>query len=79
MAQDTQTPRWTLGIDLGDRKSHYCWVDEAGAITDRGEVAMTVEALSELVSRAGSGSAWRSRSGGSRAGSPTSCTRLDTR
>ena len=42
-------PEWTLGIDLGDRKGHYCWLDESGEVVEEGEVAMTGDRLTALV------------------------------
>lgn len=45
-----QTLEWTLGIDLGDRKSSYCWLDSAGEVVGEGEVPMTSERLTRLVS-----------------------------
>jgi transposase len=35
----------TIGIDLGDRFSHYCVLDEAGALVDEGRLATTPAAF----------------------------------
>ena len=54
MAKTTKrAPAWTLGIDLGDRRANYCWLNAEGQCTEEGEVPQTVEALSELVGQHG--------------------------
>lgn len=35
----------TIGIDLGDRKSHACVLDDAGAVCWRGEFPSTREGI----------------------------------
>ncbi len=35
----------TIGIDLGDRKSHICVLDAAGEIVEEGRIATTPKAL----------------------------------
>src|ERR1039457_2765655 len=32
---------WTVGIDLGDRTSHICVLDEGGTVVERGKVQPT--------------------------------------
>jgi hypothetical protein len=34
---------WTVGMDLGDRTSHFCVLDEGGMVVERGEVQTTRE------------------------------------
>jgi transposase len=38
----------TVGIDIGDRFSHFCVIDEEGNVTDRGRVRTLEEDLSAL-------------------------------
>jgi transposase len=38
-------PVVTIGIDLGDRKSHYCVLDAKGMVVEKGQVSTTPEAL----------------------------------
>ncbi len=38
-------PEITIGIDVGDRHSHFCWLDAAGEIVKRGRVSSTQGAL----------------------------------
>jgi transposase len=60
----------TVGLDVGDRQSQFCILDEAGEIVAEGRIRTTVEALREHFSRwassrivleAGTSSAWISR------------------
>ena len=44
-------PEWTLGIDLGDRRANYCWLDSSGQKAGEGTVALTAQALADLVGR----------------------------
>ena len=37
---------WTVGVDLGDRVSHVCVLDEEGELVERGKVQTTREGLS---------------------------------
>lgn len=37
---------WTVGMDLGDRTSHICVLDEGGTVVERGKVQTTREGLS---------------------------------
>jgi transposase len=37
-----------VGIDLGDRWSHWCSLSSTGEVIDRGRVKTSAEALSEL-------------------------------
>ncbi len=43
-------PSVTIGLDLGDRKSHYCALDAAGVIAEVGTVATTERAVRESFS-----------------------------
>lgn len=61
---------FTIGLDLGDRRSHFCVIDEHGECTLRGEVAMSPQALEKfflshagklLVMEVGGHSPWVSR------------------
>jgi transposase len=62
-------PAWTVGLDVGDRQTHVCVLDQAGHIVERGRVATTVEALARWAARpaartvleAGTHSPWMSR------------------
>src|SRR5664280_1110115 len=36
---------WTVGMDLGDRTSHICVLDEGGTVVERGKVQTTREGL----------------------------------
>ena len=62
--------RYTVGLDLGDRQSRYCVLDEEGEILSRGSVATTTSGLQVLRSyagnvvalEAGTHSGWVSRS-----------------
>lgn len=36
---------WTVGMDLGDRTSHLCVLDEAGIVVERGKVQTTRESF----------------------------------
>jgi transposase len=38
-------PTWTVGMDLGDRTSHFCVLDEGGMVVERGKVQTTLEDL----------------------------------
>ena len=49
-----ETPRYTIGLDLGDRQSHYCVIDACGEVVSQGRVATTSTALQ---------AAWKSYSG----------------
>ena len=55
MKQATSThPTLTIGIDLGDRKSHICVLDAAGEIVEESRIATTPKALACTVQRSGS-------------------------
>ena len=41
-------PVRTIGIDLGDRESAFCILDQSGTVVDEGSVATEREALEEL-------------------------------
>ena len=60
----------TVGLDVGDRHSWFCVLDETGAVAVEGRIRTTAEALNEhftrwarsrLVLEAGTSSAWISR------------------
>lgn len=36
-------PAWTVGMDLGDRTSHFCVLDEDGEVVERGKIQTTRE------------------------------------
>ena len=47
MVTSSNGERWYVGIDLGDRWSHY-WIEDAkGGLVESGKTKMTREALSE--------------------------------
>lgn len=61
---------WTVGVDLGDRDSHYCILNEGGEVVSRGEVATTKTGFgsqfremprSRVVLEVGTHSPWVSR------------------
>jgi transposase len=41
-------PQWTVGLDLGDRNSWYCVLDEAGQVQLEQRVRTTAKALQEV-------------------------------
>src|SRR5271165_890394 len=43
--------RLTVGLDLGDRTTHYCILDEAGVIVSEGELATTKTGLDSLFAK----------------------------
>ncbi len=46
MKEDTRVgPRLTIGVDLGDRYSHLCVVDEHGEVYEEGRIATTARAM----------------------------------
>jgi transposase len=62
--------RFTIGLDLGDRQSHYCVLDHAGEVVSSGSVATTERALQQtwksysgsvVALEAGTHSSWVSR------------------
>lgn len=65
-----EIPVRTMGLDLGDKVSHYCVVDEAGEEVGKGRAEMTAcglerefggMAVTRVVMEAGTHSAWVSR------------------
>jgi transposase len=63
-------PKITIGIDLGDRYSRFCCVNQAGTVSDEGRVATTVVGLegvfrgreaARIVLEVGTHSPWVSR------------------
>ena len=49
--QAGKNQRLTVGIDLGDRSSRYCILDEAGDVVSEGQVATTKAGLSSLLAK----------------------------
>lgn len=49
----TTLPSITIGLDLGDRRSHYCVLDAAGHVTSRGTVPTDRDALRAVFSTVG--------------------------
>ena len=45
MTQSTMIPETTIGIDLGDKKSHICVLSSDGEVQERAEVATTMAAM----------------------------------
>jgi transposase len=43
--------RLTVGLDLGDRSSHYCILDEAGEVVSEGQLPTTTTGLSSLLGK----------------------------
>ena len=43
--RDAEKPAMTVGIDLGDRFSRYCVVDQAGEVVEEGKIASPAAAL----------------------------------
>lgn len=46
-----EVPRWTVGLDLGDRQTEVCVLDALGGVAKRGRVATTPGALAQLAAR----------------------------
>ena len=42
-------PKLTIGLDLGDRSSWYCVLDEAGAIVLEQKLGTTAKAMKEVL------------------------------
>ena len=60
----------TIGMDLGDKSSRWCWLDEEGAVVEEGSVATTKKAMLKpfgarprcrIVMEVGTHSRWVSR------------------
>ena len=69
-AQETETERYWIGLDLGDQVSVYCVLDGAGEVVARGNVRTRATDLklvlgmykgSQLAMEVGTHSAWVSR------------------
>src|ERR1700677_1898727 len=43
--------RLTIGLDLGDRTSHYCVLNEAGEVIVESKLATTPEGIEDVFSR----------------------------
>ena len=61
-------PKLTIGLDLGDRSSWYCVLDEAGAIVQEQKLGTTPKAMKEVFG-ACPGAGWRWKPGCTRPGS----------
>ena len=48
---NTHSGSWTMGLDLGDRRSHVCVLDAAGEVVARFEVATTRKGLEKGLAR----------------------------
>ncbi len=46
-----QEPKLTIGLDLGDRTSHYCILDEAGQVMLEHNLPMTSKGIQQAFSR----------------------------
>ena len=49
--QSARKQRLTVGIDLGDRSSRYCILDEAGEVVSEGQLPTTKAGLSSLLAK----------------------------
>jgi transposase len=49
--RQTAAARLTVGLDLGDRSSHYCILDEAGVAVSRGSIPTSQAALHSLFAK----------------------------
>lgn len=65
-----QSEQLTIGIDLGDRVSHYCVIDAQGVVVEEGRMRTLQESVRQwalrfagarMVIEAGTHSAWMSR------------------
>ena len=70
MDEDTTFSRFTVGLDVGDRHSHFCVLDATGEVLEEGRVASTATGLadgfarwpaSQVVMEVGTHSPWMSR------------------
>ena len=46
MSNDSRT---TIGVDVGDRRSHFCVLDEAGEVVERGDFRTTPTGLKRML------------------------------
>ena len=46
-----QEPKLTIGLDLGDRSSHYCILDEAGNVILEHNLPTTPKGMHQIFSR----------------------------
>jgi transposase len=44
-------PKLTIGLDLGDRTSHYCILDERGEVMLEGRLPTTAKGIQQVFSR----------------------------
>ena len=68
--------RMTVGIDLGDRRSHYVVMDVAGAVIEEGQLATRPEALPPAFRRHGHGAGGDRDGGAGLGGAAARRTRL---
>jgi len=50
-SSDFSQPKLTIGLDLGDRSSWYCVLDERGELQGEGKVSTTAKAMREVFGR----------------------------
>ena len=63
-----KSPMVTIGLDLGDRSSHYCVLDESGRILTESKTATSPDAMEEVFGKIARGLALRWRRGCTRRG-----------
>jgi transposase len=51
----TKDSRTTIGVDVGDRRSHFCVLDEAGEVVERGDFRTTPAGLKQMLGGRGDG------------------------
>lgn len=70
LMSQNQVERLTIGIDLGDRVSHYCVINDQGVVLEEGRMRTLQESVrrwaqafsgARMVIEAGTHSAWMSR------------------
>ena len=44
-------PKWTIGLDLGDRSSHYCILDAAGNVILEHNLPTTPKGMHQVFSK----------------------------
>jgi transposase len=48
-----EQPEITIGIDVADQHSHFCWLDSAGEVVKRGRVGIAAGALEKVFGKIG--------------------------
>ncbi len=70
MKRNSKQPAETIGVDLGDKVSHYAILNEAGAVVEEGSFRNTAESIAKHLGKqqragvaleVGAQSAWISR------------------